>query len=308
MSDVGYRWSGDDWENYCRQLLSLRYGVDYQPVPDRDRGDFGIDGFTSGGELFQCYAAQDPRNLGDLHKKQSNKITTDLKKLEKNIEEVKTLTAPAMIKCWVLLVPRCDTKRTLLHGTAKADDVRARELDGVERGFYMRVLTDEDFSSEKQRLGVASARLLPDPPPDPTTSSVKEWKESSPEAVTTLNLKLANIPHIGSDEEKQLLCTELIKRRIHCAAAEEQLRSAQPQMWEHFNRARKQRERLLAVEHYAATPTEQHSLRDEAREIRSRLRSELLSLTEGEADDYAWGIVADWLIRCPLSPVSRRAA
>lgn len=307
MSDIGDGWSGDDWENYCRQLLSLRYGVGYQPVPDSERGDFGIDGFTSGGELFQCYAAQEPRSTDDLHKKQRNKMTADLKKLEKNIEEVKKLTAPATIKCWVLLVPRCDTKRTLLHATTKADGLRAKGLDGIDGDFYVRVLTDEDFGSEKQLLGVTTAGLLPDPPPDPTTSIVKEWEANSPESATALNLKLANIPHIDSEEEQQQLCIELIRRHLYCAAVEEQLRGAQPQMWEHLNRARKQREQILVVERHAAAPCEQHTLKDEVREVSSRLRSALPSLTEGEADDYAWGIVADWLIRCPLNPVSRPA-
>ena len=97
---AGDQWSGDDWESYCRQLLTQRYGTSYQPVPDRDRGDFGIDGFTSDGEVFQCYAAQDPLGDADLRKKQRVKITEDLKKLENNIEVVSQLTAPAKINRW----------------------------------------------------------------------------------------------------------------------------------------------------------------------------------------------------------------
>jgi len=105
MTDIGISWSGEDWQNYCRRLLGLRYGVGYQSVPDRDRGDFGIDGFTSNGELFQYYAAQDPRNHNDLYTKQRNKITADLRTLESNLARVIQLTAPADIRCWVLLVP-----------------------------------------------------------------------------------------------------------------------------------------------------------------------------------------------------------
>ena len=303
MSDIGDIWTGPDWEKYCRRLLALRYGVGYQPVPDRDRGDFGIDGFTSGGEVFQCYAAQDPRSLDELHKKQRSKITTDLKKLEKNIGAVRALTAPANIKCWVLLVPRCDTKRTVEHGAAKAAELREKRLGGIDNEFYVRVLTDEDFDLEKQELASIGTALLPVPPSHATGESTEAWKADRPEAVDVLSRKVAHLPGIGSDDEQRELCEELIRFHLNRGFEEDRLRGAQPQMWERLNSAKNQREEVLDAERIAAAPDERRTLLGEVSEVRERLESAVPALVGGLAERLAWGIVADWLIRCPLKPV-----
>ena len=293
-------WLGPTWERYCRRLLSLRYGVSYQPVPDRDRGDFGIDGFTSEGEVFQCFAAQDPQNNEDLYRKQRDKITSDLGKLVKNIGKVRGLTAPSDIKCWVLLVPRFDSKRVLEHAANKANELLAKQLAGVDAGFFVRVLTDEDFEPEKGQLAGISSVLLPDPPPDPTDASVQAWKQSEPDAEATLKRKIAHLPDSLPDDQQQQLCVELIRRHLSSEAAGDQLRRLQPEIWERINTEKKQRERLLHAENLSAKPSERPSLAGEVDKVRSRLGSVLSSIDIGLEESLAWGFVADWLIRCPL--------
>ena len=300
---VGDQWSGEDWETYCRQLLAQRYGTSYQPVPDRDRGDLGIDGFTSDGEVFQCYAAQDPLDDADLRKKQRVKITEDLKKLENNIQAVSQLTAPAKINRWTLLVPRLVSRHVLQHAASKATQLRGKGLGGIGDAFDTRVLTSDDFSAEKQALISVSAALLPQPPPDATDESVAAWEASDPGAAATLSRKVAKLPGMSTHKEQQV-CLELVKRHLHSAEAEEQLRRTQPQLWECLNGVRKLRERNLRAEGLVAAPSERRTLLAEVQEVRSRLESSLPPLQGGRADSLAWGIVADWLIRCPLDPVA----
>ena len=307
MTDIGDTWSGEDWQNYCRQLLNLRYGLNFQSVPDRDQGDFGIDGFTSGGDVFQFYAAQDPRSLDDLYKKQRNKMTADLSTLESNLENVRELTAPASIRCWVLLVPRCETKRIIQHGSTKAAELRNKRLDGIDDDFYVRVLTDEDFAPEKQRLSGVGVALLPDRTPSITDEGVQLWKADSPVAATTLTNKVARLPGIPIQQQQEL-CGELIRCHLHGSYLREQIRSYQPQMWEHINEAREQRERVLKVEGLAAVPQERLTLRDEVEKLTSRLQSEPMCLELGLAENLTWGFVADWLIWCTLDPLPKTAA
>ena len=303
----GSEWSGDDWEGYCRQLLNLRYDVAYQPVPDRDRGDFGIEGFTNDGELFQCYAAQDPQSPRDLYKKQRDKMTADLNKMERNFNEIRQLTSPAKIKCWVLLVPRCDTKDIIMHGSAKATEFRGKELPGLDGEFFVRVLTDDDFAPEKQQLAGAASALLPAPPADASEDAAKTWEADEPEATDTLRRKITNMSHVQSSDRESLRI-ELVKRHLYAADTEDQLRSTQPQMWERLDVEKKQRERTLAVRHLAGTSDEQRTITGEVEEMRSRLESAFPALGGGWADGLAWGIVADWLIRCPLDPIPQGAA
>jgi len=305
MSALESHWSGDDWQNYCRQLLTIRYGVAYQPVPDRDRGDLGIEGFTSHGEVFQCYAAQDPYNNEDLYRKQRRKITQDIGKLVENIEHLKKLTGLSQLRCWVLLVPRFDSRRLIRHATSKAQEVLARDLDIIHSEFYLRVLTDEDFNPEKQELEGTSAPLLPQPPSEATTEAVMAWQAGRPEEAEKLNQKVAALSRNKPREEQQALFIELIKLHIYGARSEEQLRQAQPQMWEGLNQAKKQRELVLPAEHLTATSGRRPTLQDEISKMQSRLESVLPSLAGGEAETLAWGIVADWLIRCLLNPTPR---
>ena len=303
MSGVGDTWSGEDWQRYCRQLLGLRFGVSFQPVPDRDRGDFGIDGFTSNGEVFQFYAAQDPLSPADLYSKQRAKITADLNKLEENLAKVLELTDIARVGCWVLLVPRCDTKRILDHGSTKAKELRYKGLVGLDDQFYVRVLTPEDFGIERRRLAGEGVALLPKPPPEVTEESAKAWEARRPDAVAALSAKVARLPSITSRQDRDELCMELIRCYLRGADLREQIRSAQPQMWEYINNAREHRERTLRLETLAASPHERLTLREEVRELASRLQSEPMRLGSGLAEDLTWGIVADWLIRCPLDPL-----
>ena len=164
------------------------------------------------------------------------------------------------------------------------------------------MLTSEDFNSEKQELEGVSAALLPDPPPDATDESAEAWEASKPAAAATLGRKVANLPG-ASEHGEQQVCLELVKRHLYCAEAEEQLRRTQPQLWERLNGVRKLREQNLRAERLMATASERRTLMGEVQEVRSRLEVSLPPLQGGQADSLAWGIVADWLIRCPLDPV-----
>ena len=300
LSGFADKWIGPTWERYCRQLLNLRYNESYQPVPDRDRGDFGIDGFTSQGALFQCYAAEDPESIDDLYRKQRDKITTDLGKLEKNIDKIGELTAPSDIKCWVLLVPRHHTKRLLSHAAKKATELLAKGLAGMAPDFFVRVLTDEDFEPEKGQLASAGAAMLPAPPADPDEATIREWRQSEPAAEATLKGKISRLPNRLPADKQQQLCVELIRRHLFGAATGDQLRRLQPEIWERINGEKKQRETVLSVESLTATSNEGRTLRGEVDEIRSRLRAVLSNTDIGLEEGLAWGFVADWLIRCPL--------
>ena len=308
MTALEDHWSGDDWQNYCRQLLTIRYGVAFQPVPDRDRGDLGIEGFTSSGEVFQCYAAQNPYNNEELYKKQRRKITQDLGKLVDNIENLKKLTGLSEIKCWVLLVPRFDSRRLIQHATSKTQEVLAKGLDIIHGEFYARVLTDQDFSSEKHTLEGTSEPLLPNPPSGATLEAVINWQVGRPEEAKRLNNKVATLSVNKPCEEQQELFIELIKLHLYGARSEEQLRQAQPQMWESLNQAKKHREVVLRAEHLAETSSERTTLQDEIHKMQLRLESVLPSLAGGQAETLAWGIVADWLIRCLFNPIPRAVA
>jgi hypothetical protein len=60
---------GVGWQRYCHCLFTARHGERYQPVPDRVRGDWGIEGFTASGILYQCFAPEEPITREERHDK-----------------------------------------------------------------------------------------------------------------------------------------------------------------------------------------------------------------------------------------------
>jgi hypothetical protein len=48
-------WNADEWQGFCLQLVQLRHGHEnIQGVPDKVKGDAGIEFIFIGGTLYQC--------------------------------------------------------------------------------------------------------------------------------------------------------------------------------------------------------------------------------------------------------------
>jgi hypothetical protein len=279
-------WSGDAWEDYSKQLLIIRYGVAFQPVFDRDRGDWGIEGYVSDdAAVFQCYAADDPRDASDLYDKQRNKVTVDLKKLVANRGAiVGAMGCP--VKLWVLLVPDCDSKRILEHTGRKQADLRARSYPEIAGDFVIRVLTHREFESEKAQLS-ASVLLLPD-----STGEVV----STP-MLAELSAKADLLAPAASDQ----LVERFVQHFLRGQDLLQSIKSNYPEVWAGLDKAIRARERGLEtaslVDDGAFPP-----LPTLVEELEARVASAAPGLGNGQAQDIAWGTLADWLIRCPLDP------
>ncbi len=80
---------GDSWEEICQMCFKSKYYDEgYQYMPALPNGDFGIEGFTKSGKVFQCYCPDFDYDSKNLYEKQRDKITEDLNKLKKNEKEL----------------------------------------------------------------------------------------------------------------------------------------------------------------------------------------------------------------------------
>ena len=53
-------WKGDEWQEFALQLVQRRHGAEnVQVVPDKVKGDAGLEFFTTCGCLYQCYAPEE---------------------------------------------------------------------------------------------------------------------------------------------------------------------------------------------------------------------------------------------------------
>ncbi|SDP38134.1 hypothetical protein [Halobacillus aidingensis] len=119
MSEIKF-WEGKEWQNHIEKLLKLHYPLgDYVPIPDKDGGDKGIEGFSRDGRCFQCYAAEEPLTIEELYNKQRRKISNDIKKFKNNQKELSSFFGPTKITRWIFVVPRHETNKIVAHAEKK---------------------------------------------------------------------------------------------------------------------------------------------------------------------------------------------
>jgi hypothetical protein len=102
---------------------SLR-GETYQPIPATVHGDGGLEGVTTDGEGYQCYADQGTLSVQDQVKKQKAKITKDLGKLNKNKAFWASYLDGKKLKKWILVTPSVSDKAVLVHARKHAKIIR----------------------------------------------------------------------------------------------------------------------------------------------------------------------------------------
>lgn len=120
-------WDPNDWQAYCLELLTVHYGVQVQPIPDRDRGDGGLEAYVaSESTAFQCYAPEDPYSVDSQTTSQISKIRTDTNKLLTNAQQTCRLIGPGrLIEEWVLLTPAYESKRIIEYANRRSAEILA---------------------------------------------------------------------------------------------------------------------------------------------------------------------------------------
>src|SRR5260370_20294099 len=128
-------WHPDEWQEHCNALLRLHYGWEYQTVPDKDRGDLGMEGFSRDGCAYQCYAAEPGLTTTQLYQRQRDKMTVDLGKLMVNDVAICDLLGDIRIRRWVFLVPVFDSRELVRHAASKANELRTQSPDCLDHDF-----------------------------------------------------------------------------------------------------------------------------------------------------------------------------
>jgi hypothetical protein len=98
-------WNPDDWETFALALLQSRHGaLNVHKIPAAHKGDLGVDYYClSEAVAYQCYAVQEPVDIGTRADRQKKKITTDIAKIVSNATEIFKLFMGTQIKHWILL-------------------------------------------------------------------------------------------------------------------------------------------------------------------------------------------------------------
>jgi hypothetical protein len=195
------QWGGGEWEEHCCRLLGIRYGENIQRVPDRVRGDGGLEAYRLDcGTVYQCFAPKDPFNVQAQTAAQKRKIQDDIRTLvSKPQETVAILGEGYLVNRWVLLTPEYDDKELIKYARLKSRSTRS-PIRPVWCAEDFEIVVSSDmylFSAEMARLGDSTHVIRLNVPPiteDDAYASVEDG------VAARLTEKLRKSPALRADD------------------------------------------------------------------------------------------------------------
>jgi hypothetical protein len=144
---------GDSWEHLCQLVFKRKFAKDgYLSIPATP-GDYGLEGFTKDtGCGYQCYCPEKSYPTKDLHEKQRDKITKDLKKLQTNESDLKKLLGLTKLQRWHLVTPVIAHHDLLKHAQTKEAEVRGWGLSILDPNFQVLVHDGDNYAAEIQEM------------------------------------------------------------------------------------------------------------------------------------------------------------
>lgn len=291
---------GKDWQDWADKLLSCHYGpTDYQRIPDHDRGDAGLEGFTrTDGHAFQAYGCVEPISTNARYENQRDKMTEDIGKFVSNQVKIGELLGNVKITRWALLVPHCDSRRLVAHAAAKTEEVLKTPPPYVGLGFQVCVCQEIDFIEARDRLMNAAVRQLEIEAVPPTQEQIAQWTAANEAPSAVLAEKLQRLRTLNTPKKRSDFQTAVLDWYLRGQDVLETLRK-HPDIYAKVQKAKSHHEAYLASS--IASGLASHELLNETlSELRVTLEAEVRELHRFPSDMLAHEAVADWLLRCPL--------
>jgi hypothetical protein len=288
---------GNAWEEYCQRLLRIRY-QDYQKVPARFGGDFGIEGFTPSGVVFQCYCPDDDPCGKELYDKQRDKITKDIGKLVKNADKILSLGAGVICE-WHFLTPNYDNHALLSHCRSKESLVRSKSLSAIHNDFKISLKIEDDYIRERQTcLGTDALRVQP-LGEEPPQAELDKLLTSDNEIVLNIKAKLAKLELVS--DKRTSLTRGLVSGYIVGRGELEILNEKFPSTYESVVQLQSAVERQLEIRMLAGSDRHGKILHDILIDYEQKLSSSFgSSLSSALIARLSTEAISDWLGRCPL--------
>jgi len=187
LPEIGLTFAdGDEWEEFCQSCLKIKHQRDnFKSVPADSGGDYGLDGFNSIGDAYQCYCPEKEYTDKELYEHQRSKITTDIQKLYDYQDKLKKILNGNKIKTWHFTTPLIKSKELILHCNTKETLVRSWGLDFIDDNFEIGLKDFEYFLPEIPSILDSGRLLRPINYPEidfevtePTNQTIDEFKKS----------------------------------------------------------------------------------------------------------------------------------
>ncbi|MCB9431941.1 MAG: hypothetical protein H6668_08145 [Ardenticatenaceae bacterium] len=292
--------SGNDWQEWADKLLQRHYGPgEYQKIPDKNKGDAGIEGFTvSSGHAYQAYGPEEPLATKERYEKQRIKITNDIKKFINNRNVLINIFGETKISKWILFVPKYDSKELIIHAKKKTEDVIRANLPYVASNFRVCVEDENAFLVERDELlsiGIGKFVLNPLSSSD---QDISGWSETNNSLVEVIDDKSSRLSKLDTPEKRREFRKNIIKLFLDGQNMLEDLRQ-HPQFYEQVVQIKSHREKFLAIESMTASRNGMEFLNSSLEKFQEEIKAQV-KLPPSTVDTLKWEAIADWIIRCPL--------
>lgn len=297
---------GNDWQDWANQLLTAHYGpTEYSRVPDKQKGDAGVEGFTlTEGHVYQAYGCEEPISVKERFEKQRDKMTRDLKKFVYNQVLLEKLFGETKIKKWVLFVPIYDSKDLIAHAAKKTKEIKALKLPYVDTQFNVTVCEEKDFATEKEQILNNKSDQLDFEIVAAGEEEIAAFSSDNDHFIATIDKKLAKLATLQTDEKRLEFRNSVLRWYLQGQELLDSLKVDSPSVFGAVLKIKSQRESYLVADSLAAkTSEEQFGLA--VNKLLDSLKSEVKQLSTSSAEGLAYEAVADWLIRCPFDPVEQ---
>lgn len=293
---------GNEWQERVEQWLRLRYGVNFQPVPASHGGDRAIEGYSTDGNVYQCYGARDGYDVRGLYERQRDKLTADIGKFISYRDKlVELLPSGFSARVYAFVVPKYESAELVTHANRKAIEVMDARLPYVASEFLVRPMCRKDFEAEQKQLETTFRAKLPLEFDQPTEDDLHDWTSQHDEGVKNLEWKLPLCTKAKTQTSIRKTRDRWISAHIRVANALQKLRNRAMPIWEELTKLTMERERRLDMR-YGSEVGPMAEVKAAADELAEAMQKKVPTLADEDSHTLADGIVADWLQKCALLP------
>ncbi|MGQ2964886.1 hypothetical protein [Methylophilus sp.] len=286
------------WEKYFKDILRKHYGpANIKDIPDSYGGDFGIECHTFSGHVFQCYLPEQSSDKEKLTKSQKNKIRKDIQKLTvKNREAFNVLFQDMKISRWVLATSEYLDSEMALYCAAKSSKVRQMKLPYIADDFQIILQTESDYRTEVKALQSDVYQLSLDfSPVDAEKAS--DWIDQNLSFLEKMDLKLPKVNPGKIAEAKSFL----VQKYLGYQNLLDYLKAEWPEIHSNLNTLISNRRSYLESRFLTDSSKQPEDvIKAELEKLKNDIVEQIPTIKRTDLELIIWGVIADWLIRCPL--------
>ena len=171
---------GNKWESISQLCFKNNFREEAYQEIKATPGDFGIEGFTRTGKVFQCYCPNEHYSAKELYENHRDKITKDLKKLKTFEQQLKKILGTTKINKWYFVTPTYAKNEIVQHCTQKKEEVKSWNLSIIDNTNFEVIFEDIDFLHPFLNTAIENSKIKIDISPSTTIekSDKLKWKGS----------------------------------------------------------------------------------------------------------------------------------